>query len=195
VVLSKREKNIGLAAGAAVVGLLLYSFVWSPYSDALGSIAQEKADAEKTLADGEQLNQRKAHLQPIWQQLVQGGVRQDESLAQSQAREALDNWAQRAGVTLDSLVLEHSVQQGSFFVTNFNMSFGVAGATGMRSIAQMMWALETAKIPMRVNDMKISPAHEGTDQLNVKLSVSTLYTASESPAGLGGGNSATRVQQ
>jgi hypothetical protein len=46
----------------------------------------------------------------------------------------------------------------------------------MRSIARLTWALETAQIPVRVNEMTITPRKEGTDDLQIQLSVSTLST-------------------
>ncbi len=111
-------------------------------------------------------------------------VQENESLAQSQARQALEEWAKDAGISLDSLVLVNPVQQGSFFISGFNLAFNVSGSGGMRSIARMMWALETSKIPMRVSDIKISPTREGTDELSVKLMVSTIFTAPEASGDL-----------
>ena len=39
---------------------------------------------------------------------------------------------------------------------------------------KLLWSLETATIPVRVNDMQVTPRREGTDDLTIRLSVSAL---------------------
>ncbi len=44
----------------------------------------------------------------------------------------------------------------------------------MRAASRLLWSLETASIPVRVTEMHITPRKEGTDDLSVQLSISTL---------------------
>ena len=64
-------------------------------------------------------------------------------------------------------------------------------ATGtMRSLSQFLWDLETATIPIRVTDARMTPQREGTDDLSLQVGVSTLCA----PADAAVAPAATRPQ-
>jgi hypothetical protein len=176
VVLSKREKYIGIVAVAAVALLAVNSLVLSPYMDALSDIeTQEKADTQ-TLSDNKLLLYRQKSLQKEWQVLLNSGLEVDESVAQSQTQQDLQSWARAASINLDALSSDHvQTQHGPFQVLNFNLEFNASGNRAMRQIAGMLWSIESAKIPIRLNNLRIQSVREGTDNLDVKLVVSDLY--------------------
>lgn len=189
--LNKREKYIAIIM-CAVVGLwLLDEFVISPYFDALHSLQATKDNVRRERDDGNDLLTARRIRAPIWQALVKGGLQLDESHAQSQARQALDDWSRNAGITLDSTTPERTSQEGPFQIVNFNIDFTVGGRGSMYALAHLLWELETAPIPMRVSSVKITSPKEGSDTLAVKqLSVSALYMPpvdnSKAPTATGG---------
>jgi hypothetical protein len=174
--LTKREKYIAIIMGLVVVAWLLDSFVISPYFDELSSLETARQSAQSALDDGNQLLTDQRIKTPLWQAMLKGGLVLDESHAQSQARQALDEWSRSAGITLDSTTPERTSEEGPFQMINFNIDFSVQGRGSMYSLAHLLWLLETAPIPMRVNSVKITSTKEGSDALTVKqLSVSALY--------------------
>jgi len=189
--LNKREKYIAIIMCLVVGVWLLLSFVVSPYFEALNALESARQNAQKDLDNGNQTLTDRRIKTPLWQAMVKGGLQLDESHAQSQARQALDEWSRNAGITLDSTTPERTSQEGPFQTINFNIDFSVEGRGSMYSLARLMWALETAPIPLRVNSVKITSPKEGSDSLAVKqLSVSALYMApvdnSKTPAPSGG---------
>jgi hypothetical protein len=102
--------------------------------------------------------------------MQKGGLKVDPSQAESQALHAVLDWAGAADLNLASLKPERTSQEGKFQV----ISFSVTGNGSTPAIARLLWAMETATIPVRVNDMQITPRREGTDDLSVRFSISAL---------------------
>lgn len=188
-VLSKREKYIGIGAAAAVVLLGITTLVIDPYFSKLDSVEADRRAAQKTLSDNADLLRAQKGLQDGWQQMMSSGLQADDSMAQSQTQQALQTWARSASINLDALSSERApAQKGAFQAINFNLEFNAAGQQSMRQIARMLWAVESAALPIRLNDLRIQSTREGTDQLNVKLVVSALYmppSASDAASGAG----------
>ena len=63
----------------------------------------------------------------------------------------------------------------------------------MPQVARMLAAIETAGIPIRVNDMTITPQKEGTDDLSVRFNLSALCQppADTTPKQAGAGGAAS----
>jgi hypothetical protein len=73
-------------------------------------------------------------------------------------------------VSLTGLKPERSVAQGKFQVIGFTMT----GSGSMQQISQLVWLMESTTVPMQMNDLQITPRHEATDDLTVRLSFTTL---------------------
>ncbi len=176
--LSKRERYIAIAVVALGVFFLVYEFVLQPYFDRRDSIAADQKLVSGKLADADQLFAREHKLQPVWNEIKSGGLKTNRSLAESQAQQAVLDWARSAGVNVVSLKPERDQQVNQFQIINFH----VQGTGSMLSISNMLWSLETAKIPVRLNDLQITPRKEGTDDLTVQLTISTLCLPPETKA-------------
>jgi len=178
VIVSKREKQIAIATAAAVGLFVLIDFVWQPYSDALDQIQTQTDAVNKQLQDAGALFANQHRLAKIWADMQAHGLKTDESQADSQLQHAILDWEQRSGVTQQTLKQDQARKEGDFDVVGYR----VTADGSMRSIVQFVWALETATMPIRVTDIRITPEREGgTDQLSVTLGVSTLC-ASPTPA-------------
>jgi hypothetical protein len=176
VVLSKREKYIAIGAISAVVLLGINSLVIGPYTDKLSALDDQETAAKKTLSDDILLLHKQQSLQSDWQEMLASGLQADDSIAQSKTQQEIQDWARTANINLEALSSDHiATQHGPFQVIDFNLGFEAAGNQSMRQIARMLWSIESANIPIRLNDMKITTTREGTDNLDVKLIVSALY--------------------
>ena len=169
-VLSKREKYIGLATVAAVAVLLIDQFVLSPYLDQLDSLSRDLSQAKRQIDNDNLLFAWQHKLQKIWNDMQTGGLQVDESQADSQAQMAILQWAQRSNMNVTALKTEHISQQKAFEV----LSYDVTATGSTPGLARLLWALETATIPLRVNEVQISSRPENTDNLTVRMNVSTL---------------------
>jgi hypothetical protein len=193
VVLSKREKYIAISAVSAVVLLGINSLVIGPYNDKRNALEEQEAADTKTLEDDKLLLYKQTGLQSTWKDMLASGLQADDSTAQSKTQQALQDWARSANINLEALSSDHvATQHGPFQVINFNLDFNSTGNQSMRQIARVLWSIESADMPIRLNDMKITTAREGTDNLDVKLIVSSLYmppTAQPAGSGQSGANS------
>jgi type II secretory pathway component PulM len=172
--LTKRERNLAIAAGAAIGALLLYFVIispleqsWSDVEAGQRTVAQERSDALLVFA-------QRDHLQRVWDKLRKAGLQSDASMAESQAENAVSRVADQAGVSDVSLKTDSASTEGSFQVTGLSMQ----GKGSMRQISQMIYLLESAAVPLRIISLQISPQQkEGTDDLSVQVSLSTICQA------------------
>jgi hypothetical protein len=170
VTLTKRERNLAIGAGATIGCLLVYFVIISPVMDEWASIQQGQRDVRQQLSDAQMVFDSKIKMQKVWNVMLKSGLQNDASLAESQAENAAYKLAEQAGVTDISLRAERPADEGSFEVTGFS----IEGIGSMRQISQLVYLLESATIPLRVNDLQITPVPEGTDHLKVHLGFSTL---------------------
>jgi hypothetical protein len=176
VVLSKREKYIGVGTIAAVAFLGIYSLAVVPYFDQRDQLKRDLKAAQDTLDTNHGLLRAQKNREPEWNTMLNNGLRADDSTARNRTQQMLQNWARAAGINLDSISAEGAPsQKGPFGAINFSLDFNTAGADSMRQISRFLWSVESASIPIRLNNIRIQSQKEGSDQLNVKLVVSALY--------------------
>lgn len=170
--LSKREKYIGIGVGAAVALWVLDALLLSPYVTQRSTLITQQQTATQKIADAKRLFDRRDRLQPIWSDLQKGGLQSDASMADSQAQHAVLDWFNGSGVYLAALKSDpHISQEGKFQVIKYH----IQGEGHMRQVALLLWAVETASIPVRIDELTVKPrGREGTDELTLELGLSTL---------------------
>jgi hypothetical protein len=178
VILSKRERYIALGTAAAIGLLLLDQFVLTPYQKLRDSVDVDHAKAVNDLAQADLLFSQQRKLRPVWNQILSGGLKTDVSTAESQALRAILDWTRSAGVKLVAVTPERTVQQDQFRV----ISFSVKISGSMAAVSRLVWAMESATIPVRLTEIRVNSPREGTDDLSAQLSVSTLCLVSETTA-------------
>lgn len=187
VVLNKREKTMAVVV-AAIIGLVVvYSFVIEPYFDARSDAQASFDKADTALHNADILFRREKKLRPVWTTLTANGLTSAPADAQQQLRTSLLTWIQESGVTLSNLTPDLPMPEKEKQFIRVGVKLSVTGP--MSALAKLMYRLETAKIPLNVEDMQISQRKEAADDLQVTLSLSTLCLAppedSKSPAGAG----------
>ena len=169
-VFSKRERYVAIGAGAVIVLLLLDSFIVSPYFARRDEIAKEVDSTRADIHKGEILFHEQRKLRKVWDEMNSNGLSNTPSDAESQLQLALDEWSQECGVNVSSLKYERSSAEGKFL----QISFHLTGTGPLSTISSLMWRLETTTMPLRVNEIQISPRKEGQDDLQLQLAISTL---------------------
>jgi hypothetical protein len=167
--LSKREKYIGVVAGSAVLLFILYQVVLSPYFDALAAVDKQTADAIEKQSENTDLFDRRDHLKKVWTAVTKE-LKGDDSAAETQALGSALDFAQSAGVNITATKTERSIVVNQFVVTPFHIS----GTGSTPAIARLLSSFETASIPIRIEEMSLTPVKEGTDNLKIELTLSTL---------------------
>ncbi|MGE5609950.1 MAG: GspMb/PilO family protein [Bacillota bacterium] len=174
-ILSKRERYTGIVT-AVVVGLFVIDhYALQPLLDRR---AQVRADIDK---QGEELLRatglftNKPKLLNKWNSMVSAGLGASASAAESQVLQKVSTWAQEAGLNLSSVKPEAPVAEKQFR----KIVFRATGTGSMSSVAGFLWRIQSAKIPIRIADLQITPRKEGMDDLSLQIGISTVYLAPE----------------
>ena len=176
-ILSKREQRIAVISAAGLVLLAIYYMVLSPYLDERDANATRSTDLYQKLSDANAIFDRERQLRKVWQEMQQG-LNVDASTAESQAQQAVIDFADASGMTLTGLRPgKTSPGEDNFQIISFN----VTGTGAMPDIARMLWALESSSIPVRVSDIQLKPRKEGTDDLLAQFTLSALCLPPGSP--------------
>lgn len=174
-ILSQRERYIGIAT-VAVLGLLgLDRYVLTPLIDARQTVNAQVKEAIARHERADRLFQNARRLGPRWNDMVAGGLQSDVSEAESKALHALRDWAAESRLNLSSLKPERVDKLKRYHAINFRAT----GTGSMESISKLLYRIQTSKLPMRVTDLQITARREGTDDLSLQLGVSTIYLAPE----------------
>ena len=186
--LSTREKYIGIGT-AAVIGLFaLDSVLLSPLFARLNDADQRVANASRELREADQLFQNSLRARRKWRDMAGDTVKTDESAAQSQLLNRVDVWAQTAGLPLSGLKPGRGEREEGFE----RISVQAAGAGTMAQVSRFLHALHTADVPVRVSELQISTRKEGTDDLALQVTISSIYAPPPPSPGNAGGRSAAR---
>ena len=189
--MTKREKYIAIGASAAIALLVLDQAVVDPLISKRDEIESRQSTLQTQLDDADTVFTRERRLKKIWSELEAGGLSLDPSQAEGQALRSIIAWADKAGVSLSALKPERSSDERKFEVISFN----VTGTGAMPDVARLLWAIETAPIPLRVTDMQITPRKEGTDDLSTRISVSALCLPPQATNGQSSGQSSQSTAQ
>ena len=176
-VLNKREKSIAIALVAVVGLVLVYNFGIEKYWDARTQAVAERDTAEQKLRQADNLMLREKKLRPVWSQLISNGLTATPSDAQAQLLNSMNTWVQESGIALSSMHPERLPTAPEKDKQFIRVGVKLAGSGPMSAVAKLMFRLETAKIPLNVEDMQINQRKDGADDLQITVTLSTLCLA------------------
>jgi hypothetical protein len=172
--LSPRERTIAVVVGGVVGLFLIERMAVAPYVERRRELSDRIAAQEEQVAKAKQLFAQKKQMDLVWRDLKAGGLRSDSGEADSQLSHVLTDWTRETGFSEPSYKTEYLPPTKTGFI---EIKTQVQAKGPLASLAQMLWRLETATIPVRVNDMTVSTPDPGRDQLQVQLGISTLSIA------------------
>lgn len=177
-VLSKRERRIFWTTLGVMVLLISDRFVIDPALEALNSVSKEKGELVKQVSDMRRvLNQSKARAGQ-WQAMVDQGLLDDPSAAQSSMLHALEAWSDRSRVRLTSITQQRSTSDKGLR----DIVFTIAGKGDMASIGEFVWLIEQTPMPVKINSLTLGSTNASGRDLTLALKLSLLYLADEEAA-------------
>lgn len=181
-VANRREKLIAIVLGAAILLLLGNTYLWDPY---WAEDAKVKADitalAPKFAREQRLVNKdNRKTVDDQWNGLLAAGLKTDPAAAESQAMRWMRTFAENTRIDLQSLKPERIARTADFQ----QIRIQATGNGTTSGLANMIWQIENARIPLRVTDLHMTARKEGTDDLTFSLNVATIaFTpAPEKPA-------------
>ena len=170
-VLTQRERYVGLATIGVIGLVVLYQYALTPLTERRDRLVSQTQAAEAEMARATQLFDNDRRMRVRWNDMVAAGLKPDPSAAESQALHALREWAQASGLSLTSLKPERSERLKPSFQ---QVTLRATGIGPMRSVGEFLWRIQTADIPVRVTDLQVTSRKEGTDDLALHVGISTL---------------------
>lgn len=175
--MNKREKRIGIVAGIVLGALVLDSMLISPLLERRSDANTRIDNVTFDLAKADQLFQNDTRAQRVWKEMSGDSLQPDTSTAESQVLNAARRWAQDAGLTLTSLKPERNEREQGFV----KITVRATGTGTMRRVAQFLYAVQNADIPIRVSDIQIDSRSPNSDELTFQLGLATIYLPPQAP--------------
>jgi hypothetical protein len=176
VVLSKRERYIAVVSGVAVGLLVVYYGFVGPLLDRKSDLDAKVRDANLQLDRANRVIDDSHRLGPVLAQRLAGPVKKSASEAESQMLKSIGEWAHDARMTAPSIDKPDRGERDKDFA---KMTFRASAGGSMSQIGNFLWHLNTSTVPVRVGEMTLSTHKEGTDDLTLQLSISTIYLAAD----------------
>lgn len=167
--LSKRERIIAIVAVAAVGFLVLSQFLIGPIADKLQQLETQKQQLLVELNEAQNLFQRRRLLEKEWKTMLADGL-QNEIEAESRIARAIDGWSRETRLTLSSVKPDRVASDKG----HTEITFVVAGTGTLDAVAQFLWKIETAPLPVKVKDMQVGSSNESGQSMSVQLRLSAI---------------------
>jgi hypothetical protein len=174
VVLSKRERHIGIVCAAVLALLLLDYGVVEPLMAQKDDLDQQIAKQSQELDKAHQLQTNSRRMTRIWTQLAGNQLQRNTSEAESQLLHNVDDWAHDAGLNLASSRASTTAEREK----DFNkITVRAIGNGGMSQIGRFLWHVQVATSPVRVTELTLSSKKDGIDDLTMQVAISTIQQA------------------
>ena len=174
-VLSKRERTIFIGAAVAVLALILNQVVIGPLWDHLAETSATKKSLQKRVDEAANLIKLSQNMAPRWNEMTKPGtgIKSDPADAEGQVVQAIHNWASESRVAIQ--VMNTDRQALAKDASLGEIAFTVGGTGTMLGVAQMLWRMQYATIPLRITDVKVVSTKDATDSLSATVRLSTVY--------------------
>jgi len=172
--LSQRERYISFALMAAGALFTLDKLMLEPYLERRAELVQQ-SQAKKRDLDEATLVLRRADRLQVTMASMRNSLKQDSSDAEGNILHLMREWEKQADLKNASFLRLRSVTEHGFQ----RLTFHITGTGTMRGIATLMYRVETCGVPLRVDEIHVTPKNESGGELQVQVNVSTLCLAPE----------------
>ncbi len=176
--MSRRERTIALFAGVIIGALALDQIIIAPLWTRTVDADNGAAVAQLELDSARQTIAKRAVAERRWKQISGDSITYDAQTAEGQLLNLVPEWASEAGLSLRSTKPEQTQDQLGFGTISVQATF----EGDLEAIARFLHAVQTAQVPVRVADARVNAQREGTDELLLQVTLSTIYRLPESPA-------------
>jgi multidrug efflux pump subunit AcrA (membrane-fusion protein) len=172
---SARERWIGIIAGI-VIGLAVFDqLLLSPLLARLDSATQRVDLAEAQLAKARATFSTRTKAERRWRDVAGKSLMSDASAAQSQLLNRVREWAQVANLKLSALTPERTDKESGFE----KITIRATAEGGMSQVSRFLFYVQTGDIPVKMNEVTLASRKDGTDDLSLQVSISTIYEKPE----------------
>jgi len=175
-VLSKRERYISVAVMAAAAALMLDALLLSPYLDWRSSLVARCKSQAAALDKANSTLQKEKQLRRTLAG-IDASMTSDSSAAEGQLHHLMHDWEQQAAVTNASFERVRTTEEHGFV----RLTYHVSAEGNTAAVAMLLYRIETAAIPIRIDDVELSTKADNGDDLKMNLSISSLCRGQNLP--------------
>ena len=192
-VLTKRERYIGIATVAVLAILVLDQFILDPAKRKMEELDAKIAQAQQEHLNAQQLFNNARRANRDWKTIAGDAMTRDTGDPESRVLSSVREWAQDEGMRLPSVIPQPAqVEKG------FNkIVFRATGSGNLNQVGRFLYRVQTASMPLRITDLQIT-SKDGTDELSVNFGIATISPAPEAnrppgaaPGGAGNAGAST----
>jgi hypothetical protein len=177
-VLANRREKIIAVVTVAVLGLLVIDqYVLNPYLDERARVEKSLNEATASSNKADSLLKARKETDGAWSAMLKSGLTTDPAAAESQALHKMREWSDASRVEMQSLKPDRVARSGDFQ----QIRIQATGNTSTAAFANLLSLIETATIPIKVNEFRLTSRKEGADDLSFALSVSTVVFSPAPP--------------
>lgn len=169
-VLSRRERHIGMLTLVVLAILVVDRFVTAPVAEKMAAMAAEKEALLREFEAAGVLFDRSRQLTPAWRNMQGAGLDLDTAAMESKVLHSVRQWSRESRFSLSSITPESVEERGEMREVTFQAS----GTGPMEAVAGFLWRLESSPLPVRVADLQIGTRSESTGDLSLQLRISAL---------------------
>lgn len=172
--MSERERYIGIGLGAVLVLLVLNYVFLDPYLKGRKALQDQIAKDTKEIEQNKMIERRHSNLVAQWNEMIKGGMKTAPSEAQLQLDTAMFDWALHAGLKPVDRKRQDAAPEkvGGQMYQKSKLHF--IGAGTMRAASLMIWSVETGVLPVHIDDVNITSAKEGMDDIKIEMDVTMI---------------------
>jgi len=189
-ILSKRERLI-LTATLVVLGLLVLDrFVIRAALARLNETGQLRSELSIEVEGMQDLLSRRKDLESRWRDMIDNGLSSDPSLTESSIWHELHQWSSECNVALPNVTPQRTNSDNGAM----EIIFTIAGRGTMEGIAELLWRIEEAPMPVRIKYLQLGSTNASGQEITLTLRLSVLcLEAAKGPSGAEPSNPASEV--
>ncbi len=169
--LTGREQKIMYLAIAAVVLLIVNTYVLDPILQKRTQASEACQEMKSQVEQAQATLQRKKLLQRRWADMQKSGLGADIQKAEAMVYRYLEESSEDSGLELGSIQPDRLTTETRLGEIDFVLS----GTGSMRSVTQFLWSLETAAIPLKIKSYQLGSKNEMAQVMTIQIELSTVY--------------------
>ncbi len=179
-VLTKRERYVGILTVAVLSILVLDQFIIDPAKDRLDVLNAEIARAQQEHLNAQQLFTSSRRANRDWKAVAGDAIQHGGGDPESRVLNSVREWAQDEGMRLPSVIPQPAQVENGFNKTVFRAT----GSGNLSQVGRFLHRVQTASMPLRITDLQIT-SKDGTDDLSVNFGIATISPVPDAnrPAG------------
>src|SRR6476646_10170968 len=153
--LTTRERLMAFTLLAVGALFTLDRLVWEPFFEHRTDLLQQQEKKQIALREATRLLHQAERLKPVMTSLDQT-LKDDTSETENQLLHLIQEWQKECGLKNGSSVRLKTVDEHGFS----HLTFHITGIGPMRGVTIMFYRVETAPIPLRVDEVHVTPKEE-----------------------------------